>query len=384
MFVTLRDSLWAAAFIRDFIAGERPTLFKRLGGTPVVAQHVTDKSGRRQVPFDLYITPSRSSAPRPALIVTHGFAHEGAHDPRLEALCRRLARLGWIVMTPEFPQMKRYQLGLDDTEDLETAWLALTRRPDVDPTHVGVLAFSFGAAPMLIGLAREPMRSRVSFGLVFGGYFDLHTTMKYVLTGAYDCEGYRGRAALATHNDDRWKFLGGNMHLIPDSPTRARFLTLVDSLEGHVPATANISGFSEPEQVLFRLIDNRDPDRFDALYAKAAPYVDHWVRTMSPCYTADGISARLVIVHSETDQKTHFSESVAMSRGILNAPPPRLAILNAFAHVDLKLNLRSLRAITSEVIPGMRQLWSVGLSLVKEQSASRSTFDPTATVRSRY
>lgn len=368
MFSTLRDSLWAAAFIRDFIAGERPTLFKRLGGTPVVTQHVTNEPGRRPVPFDLYITPSRSAAPRPALIVTHGFAHEGAHDPRLEALCRRLARLGWIVMAPEFPQMKRYQLGLEDTEDLETSLLALTRRPDIDAVHVGVLAFSFGAAPVLIGLAREPLRSRVSFGLVFGGYFDLHTTMKYVLTGAYDMEGYRGRVALATHNDDRWKFLGGNIHLIPESPTRERFLALVKSLEGHIPATADISGFSEPEQMLFRLIDNRDPEQFEALYHAASPFIDHWVGAVSPCYTADGIIARLVIVHSETDQKTHFSESIAMSRGVLNAPAPRLAILNTFAHVDMKLNLRSLRSIASEVIPGMRQLWSLGLNLVREQS----------------
>ena len=367
MFSTLRDSLWAAAFIRDFIAGERPTWFKRLGGTPVVSTHVTDEPGRRPVPYDLYITPSRSSAPRPALIVTHGFAHEGAHDPRLEALCRRLARLGWIVMTPEFPQMKRYEVGLNDTDDLETSLIALARRPDIDPAHVGVLAFSFGAAPMLIGLAREPIRSRVSFGLVFGGYFDLKKTMKYVLTGAYDSEGHLGRVALATHNDDRWKFLGGNIHLVPPSPTRDRFLALVNSLEGHLPANADISPFSVPEQALFRLMDNRDPDQFDTVYNTAAPYIDAWVQAVSPSSVADAITTRLVIVHSQTDQKTHFTESLAMASQMTNAST-RVEILNTFAHVDLKLNLRSVRSIASEVIPGMRQLWGVGMRLVREQS----------------
>lgn len=369
MFSALRDSLWAAAFIRDFIAGERPTLFKRLGGTPVVTQHVTSEPGRRTVPFDLYVTPSRSHTRRPALIVTHGFAHEGAHDPRLEALCRRLARLGWIVMTPEFAQMKRFQLGLDDTEDLETSLLALRRRDDVDPAHIGVLAFSFGAAPMLIGLSRDPVRSLVSFGLVFGGYFDLRTTMKYVLTGAYDNEGHSGRVALPDHNDDRWRFLAGNVNLIPESVTRHRFIALVDAQCGHVPSTASIDEFTGPEQALFRLIDNREPDRFDDLYRAAAPYIDTWVRAVSPCYTADGIVTRLVIVHSETDQKTHFTESLAMAHGVRNAPPPRLAIVNTFAHVDLKLNLRSWRSLRDEVIPGLRQLWSVGLSLVREQTA---------------
>jgi len=364
----VRDALWAAAFIGDFVAGERPTLFKRLGGSPEVTQHVADESGRRPVPFDLYVTPSRSSAPRPALLVTHGFAHEGAHDPRLEALCRRLARLGWIVMTPEFSQMKRYQLGLDDTDDLETALLALTRRPDVDPAHIGVVAFSFGAAPVLIGLAREPVRARVRFALIFGGYFDLKNALKYVLTGAYDCEGHCGRVDLPTHNDDRWKFLRGNVHLLPESPTRERYLEMLDAKVADPSHIADIQTFSEAEQTLFRLMGNRDPDRFEAFYGEAAAYVDAWIRALSPCHVAGGITTRLVIVHSVTDAKTHFTESLAMGRRLPNAPPPRVAILKTFSHVNLKLNWRSLSSLTGEIIPGMRQLWGVGLSLVKECS----------------
>lgn len=370
MFDTVRDALWAAAFIGDFVAGERPTLFKRLGGEPRVSHHITGEPGRRPVPFDLYVTRPRSTAQRPALVVAHGFAHEGAHDPRLEALCRRLARLGWIVMTPEFPQMKRYQLGLDDTDDLETALRALTRRPDVDGAHVGLIAFSFGAAPVLIGLTREPVRARTSFALIFGGYFDLKKTMKYVLTGAYDNEGHRGRVALPAHNDDRWKFLKGNVHLIPASPTRARYLAMLDAKIAAPSHPADIGVFSDAEQTLFRLMDNRDPERFGALYEEAAPYVDAWVQTMSPCYWAEGITTPLVIVHSVTDPKTHFTESLAMSRHMPKAPPPRVAIMNAFSHVDLRLNWRSLRALTAEVIPGVRQLWGVGLRLVRERSTS--------------
>lgn len=368
MFGTVRDALWAAAFIHDVVAGERPTLFKRLGGEPQVSRHITDDPGRRPVPFDLYVTPSRSTAPRPALVVTHGFAHEGAHDPRLESLCRRLARLGWIVMTPEFPQMSRYQLGLDDTDDFETALCALTRRPDVDAAHVGVLAFSFGAAPVLIGLTREPIRARTSFALIFGGYFDLRKTMKYVLTGAYDNEGHRGRVALPAHNDDRWKFLKGNVHLIPASPTREHYLAMLDAKIAAPSHAIDIGVFSEAEQRLFRLMDNREPERFDALYEEAAPYVDAWVRAMSPCYSAEGITTRLVIVHSVTDPKTHFTESLAMSRHVPNAPPPRVAITNTFSHVDIRLNWRSLRTLTADVIPGVRQLWGVGLRLVRERS----------------
>jgi dienelactone hydrolase len=370
MFRSVRDAVWAAAFIRDFMAGERPTLFKRLGGEPRVTAQVACERGRRPVQFDLYATPSRSGAARPALVVTHGFTHEGAHDPRLQSLCRRLARLGWIVVTPDFFQMQRYRLGLDDTDDLETVLQALTRRPDIDHAHVGLIAFSFGAAPVLIGLTRDAVRARTSFALIFGGYFDLKRTMRYVLTGAYDAEGLRGRVAQPTHNDDRWKFLKGNVHLIPDSPSRARYVAMLDAKIADAALRVDLSVFSSPEQTLFRLMDNRDPDRFEALYDDAAQYVDGWVQTMSPCCYADLITTRLVILHSETDHKTHFTESLAMSRGLPNAPPPRVAIMNAFAHVDIRVNWRSLRGLTGEVIPGLRRLWGVGLRLVREQSTS--------------
>ncbi len=367
----LREAVWTAAFIRDVLAGERPTLFKRLGGDPVVTTHITDEPGRRPVAFNLNVTPWRGSAPRPALVVVHGFTHEGVHDQRLHALCRRLARLGWIVMSPEFPQMKKYQLGLDDGEDLETALLALTRRPDVDPARVGVCSFSFGAVPALIGLTREPVRARVCFALIFGGCFDLKKTLKYVLTGAYDCEGHCGRVALPVHNDDRWKFLRGNMHLIPESFTRERYLEMLKAKVADPSHAVAIEAFSDAEQSLFRLIDNRDPARFDALYEDTSPYTGAWVRAMSPCHVAGAITTRLMILHSLTDRKTHFTESLALSRAMPNAPPPRVVIMNLFSHVDLHLNWRSLSAFTGEVIPGMRQLWGVGLNLVKECSMRR-------------
>ena len=35
--------------------------------------------------------------------------------------------------------------------------------------------------------------------------------------------GHCGRVDLPTHNDDRWKFLRGNVDVLPESPTRERY-----------------------------------------------------------------------------------------------------------------------------------------------------------------
>ena len=367
----LSDAVWTAAFLRDFVAGERPTLFKRLTGQPVVTSHVTAERDRRPVAYDLYVVPRRQRALQPALIVAHGFTPGGARDPRLQALCMRLARLGWLVMAPQFPQMRRYQLGLDDTDDLQTALCTLTRRPDVAGGRVGILAFSFGVAPVLVGLTRESIRARTSFALVFGGCFDLKHAMKYALTGAYDQAGLSGHLPLQADEDDRWKFLKGNLHLIPDSPTRDQFLGMLDARIADASTPVDPARYSEAERVLFELMDNRDAARFDALYRAASPYLDAWIGALSPCTVAARITTPMVIVHSDSDHRTHHSESVALSRAMPGAPPPLLAIVNLFSHVDLSFRWRALASFRREVLPSARLMWAVVLRLVRERRGPR-------------
>jgi hypothetical protein len=367
MFVWMRDAWWTAAFLRDAVAGEQPTLFKRVTRTPVVSSHVTAEPGRRPVAYDIYVTPGRRREPRPAVIVTHGFTREGAHDPRLQGLARRLARLGWLVMAPTFPQMRRLQLGLEDTDDLETAMQALLRRPDVAGDRVGLLAFSFGVAPVMVGLTRVPIRAHTSFALMFGGCFDLRHALKYALTGAYDQAGLTGRVMLPQEGDDRWRFLQGNLGLLPESPTRERFSQMVDARIADPAIPVDVTAYSEAERHVFVLMDNRDPDRFDALYADAAPYLDAWIRALSPATTASEITTPLIIVHSDSDHRTHYSESIAMSRGIPNAPPALLAIVNLFTHVDISFRWRSFTALRREVLPSVRLMWAVVSRLVTER-----------------
>jgi hypothetical protein len=365
------EAFWAAAFMHDMTAGDKPTVFKRLTRAPQVTEGRAEVPGRRPVPFDLY-RPARARAALAPLIVTHGFTHEGRRDARLRALCDRLARLGWAVIVPEFPQMRQYRLGLDDTDDLETVALALPSLRDIAAERLGVVAFSFGAAPVLIGLTRAPVRQYARFALVFGGCYDLGHAIRYVLTGAYDIGGLSGRVRMPTERDDRWKFLKGNLQLLLCSPATGRFLRVVDSRIADPCAPVDLSGCSDLERSVFALIDNRDPNRYRALYAPVASYLEPWIAALSPAAVAPQITTPLVIVHSTTDQKTHYSESVALGRAVPAAPPPLIAIVGTFAHVDLALRHRSVRTWRTEVLPGLQQLWRVVRVLVSGARRARA------------
>lgn len=352
----LRHGWRAARFVHDLVSGDRDTWSTRAGG-PVQVTSFTVASGGRAVRCDRYVAPRAGHGRRPCLVVTHGFTHLGATDPRLQALCRRLARVGFVVVAPEFAEMRHYQLGLGDQADLEAVVVALADDADVDTGRVGVMAFSFGSAPTLIGLAHPVLRERVAFAVIFGGYFDLTRTFKYVLTGAYDGFGYQGRLPVPDTGDDRWKFLRGNLAMIPPSPTSDRIADIAQRRVDDPSAAVDVSSCSAEEQAAFALIDNRDPDRYEALYAATGPLIDGWIQRLSPVHTAAGIRARLFLIHSFTDQKTPFIESVAMSRSVPHAPPPTLVLLNAFAHVDLRLDWRSARSLLRDGLPGLIAVW---------------------------
>jgi hypothetical protein len=361
----LRRAWSAAAFTYDLVCGDGDTWVKRAAGPVAVSSRQVTVLGRT-IRYDTYQCGSAPWRRRPALVVTHGFTHEGSQDPRLQALCRRLARVGFVVTAPEFDEMRQYRLGLGDKADLEAAVAALADHPDVDTSRVGVMAFSFGAAPTLIGLSHAPLKHAVAFAVVFGGYFDLKRTFKYVLTGAYEGFGYHGRLVPPATGDDRWKFLRGNLGMIPPSPTAHILEAAAHRRVADPDAAVDVSGCSADERAAFALIENRDPDRYDGLFEAAGAHVHQWIRRLSPVYSADGITAKLFLVHSFTDQKTPFIESIAMSRGVPNAPPPTLVLLNTFAHVDLRLDWRSLRSLVSDGVPGLAGMWSVVRGVLQE------------------
>lgn len=360
----LRHGWRAAAFTLELVAGDRARWLTGRATPVTVTQHTVAHHGR-VVAYECYAVARRGGSRSPAIVVTHGFTHEGAADPRLQALCRRLARAGFVVVAPEFDDMRQYRLGTGDQADLEAVVAGLGAHPDIDVHRVGVMAFSFGAAPTLIGLAQPPLKETVTFAVIFGGYFDLKRTFKYVLTGAYDGFGYHGRLPVPTVGDDRWKFLRGNLAMIPPSPTARVLEDTVVRRVADPAAAVDVGACSEAERAAFALIENRDPDRFDALYAAAAPFVDAWVQRLSPVHTAHGIRAQLILIHSFTDQKTPFIESIAMSRGVPAAPPPSLTLLNAFAHVDLRLNWRSLPSLVRDGLPGLVAVWRIVVAVMR-------------------
>ncbi len=368
LFTPVRDAVWTTLFVVDALGEDDSSLYKLLTFPPGISSHTLVVGDGTQVPFDLYRPPS--TAPTAAIVFTHGLAHLGNQDPRVRAHARRLARAGFVVLAPDLQQMKTYRLGFEDVEAMAACLDTLRRMPGVDSTRVGVVAPSFGAGPVLIAISRPPTCDQVRFALIFAGYYDLKRTLCYTLTGgAGDAEGFERKVDLSKNRQNRWKFLRGNMHLLPDSPSRQAYIRFLDSKKDNPTLDIRpvLSGFSEAEQSLLVFIDNEDPARFDSLYATVPTSVHAWIDTFSLYHYTSGIKARLLIVHSETDDKVLFTESLALSRDLPNAPEPLVVIVGLFRHVNLKLKWRSFEVVWKEVVPDLQQLWSLVHTLLRQQ-----------------
>ncbi|TFH49017.1 MAG: hypothetical protein E4H01_05170, partial [Lysobacterales bacterium] len=53
---------------------------------------------------------------RAAMVLVPGLAAAGNNDPRLVALARTLARVGFLVLIPEIPGFRAYRVSIEDVE----------------------------------------------------------------------------------------------------------------------------------------------------------------------------------------------------------------------------------------------------------------------------
>lgn len=357
----VRDGVWAALFLLDFLAGGDSTVYKRLTSAPVVTCDSLPSGGRGAVPYDLYRPAPGRRRPDPR----HG--HRGRLDPRVREQAERFARAGYLVLAPDLLRMRSYGRNFEDVDAVERCVQHLNSLSAGTGAPLGAVAPSFGAGPVLIALSRPGVRDLASFALIFGGYYDLGRTLRFTLTGACDAEGHSGRVDPSVNRRNRWKFLHGNIGLLPASPGRA-LLEEIAAARADDPErddAQQAEGLGPAERSALEFMANEEPDCYDSLYARLPVAITAWVDTFSLQHYTAGLRARLLIVHSDADDKVSFTESLALSRDLPGAPAPRLVVVSLFRHMDLALSRDSVMALFGSVLPDVLALWRLSFDLMR-------------------
>jgi dienelactone hydrolase len=118
------------------------------------------------------------------LLLVSGLHPAGIDEPRLIALSRRLAESNVTVVTPDIPELSRFEITAALTDRIENAasWLATESRL-VPNGRIGLMGVSFSGGLAVVAAGRPSLRDRLLYVFSFGGHDDLRRVLEYFCAG---------------------------------------------------------------------------------------------------------------------------------------------------------------------------------------------------------
>jgi hypothetical protein len=168
------------------------------GTIRTLADAATRRTVERQVDIDMVIGAhgkirGRLYAPdrRPSrmVLLVSGLHPAGIDEPRLVAFARQLAASGLAVVTPDIPELSRFEIAPAITDEIEAAawWLSeLSTRPGATggDGRIGLIGISFSGGLSVVAAGRATLRDRIAYVFSLGGHDDLLRVLRYLCLGS--------------------------------------------------------------------------------------------------------------------------------------------------------------------------------------------------------
>ena len=175
----VRVHLQSAAVLNIVANKPVPSWLRKFVNEPIQVRDLELPLASGAVRARLY-TPVRPKN-APAIVVLHGLHHLGIDEPRLVNFATAMAACGIQVLTPELPDIKDYQVGVNSIATIgqSAEWLTETNhgRP------VGVMGLSFSGGLSLLAAADERYQPDIRFVVAVGSQDEMSRVAEYYETG---------------------------------------------------------------------------------------------------------------------------------------------------------------------------------------------------------
>ena len=361
----VQDAGLTALVLCAFRRPLREGLLSRL--TPPPRVHPVAFAGRHhEILGDLYL-PS-DGRPHAGLILVHGLNESGKDDPRIGWLGRLLARVGFIVLAPDFPGFRSLRVRQADVGDLVDTFRSLASlTPRVRPERIGLMGFSYGAGPMLIAATDPAIRSQVRFVVSLGGYYDLGAVIRFITTGHFQHREHRGQIPPNPHA--RWLFLGYNLDLLRAEEDRRILgeIAAARATGGSENLSPRVDALTLWGRAFYDLLTNKDPARVEALIQRLDPLILAEIAGLSPSRVLGDLRADLVVIHGVQDDFIPYTESLRLAEAIPDKGRVRLAITRLLTHMDLTPPPTRWRLLTLYLPEAIRIAWVVRYAIAQRR-----------------
>ena len=124
-------------------------------------------------------------SPHRAALLTSGLHASGIDEPRLVRLARQLSAGGVTIVTPDIPELSRFEMTPAITDAIERAagWLAMESGL-AQQGPVGLMGISFGGGLSIVAAGRPSLAGHLAYVFALGGHDDLPRVLRYLCTGS--------------------------------------------------------------------------------------------------------------------------------------------------------------------------------------------------------
>lgn len=297
--------------------------------------------------------PAARTRPRQTVLLVSGLHPAGIDEPRLIHLSRTLAEANVLVVTPDIPELSRFDITTQVTDRIEAAalWLAGESGFARDG-RVGLMGVSFSGGLAIVAAGRPVLRDRLRYVFSFGGHDDLPRVLEYFCAGGVaDTSGEtalaHGRLPQAPHDYGvAIALLAVADHLVPpDQLTdfseavrrflRASYLDRLDKEEAEreFDALRELSStMPEPSATLLGYVNARD---VNLLGSRLRPFVGAYaeIPALSPARSPLP-RAPVFLLHGRDDTVIPAEESEHLTARLRDRAPVRRLVTDLISHAD--------------------------------------------------
>jgi len=243
--------------------------------------------------------------PWPALVFMNGATPDGRTHPIVLRLGAALARTGHLVFIPDLPGIAGGELSPVTLARAVAFTEDVVRSPEVAHGRVGLSGVSIGASLALLTAADRRLATQISAVGGIAPYADLAKVMLLATTGTY-----RSDAEIFRYPVPPYLAVGLARSLAAILPSTPAATALCNTLRASEPSASAPSLLPEREfreagddaMTLFQLLSNRDPARFDDLYAALPEQIRSTVRELSPINAAPKLATPVEIATAPRDR----------------------------------------------------------------------------------
>ncbi|HZP47231.1 MAG TPA: hypothetical protein VFB07_01765 [Vicinamibacterales bacterium] len=297
-------------------------------------------------------SPRSHPSRRTALLVS-GLHPAGIDEPRLVRLARDLAADDLRIVTPDIPELSRFEITPAITDEIEEAALWLrAHAPFANEAQIGLMGISFSGGLSIVAAGRPSLRGQVAYVFAFGGHDDLPRVLRYLCTGQEKLPGQQvsGERVLTRPPHDYGVaviLLGIAERLVPPAqvdPLRAgvRRYLWASALDGGVDKSkaqaefdavrAEAQRMPEPSATLLREVLDRDVAH---LGTRLLPYIGMYGG--SPALSVSKSpkpTVPIYLLHGTEDNVIPPVESEYLADDLRGHAPVRLLLSGLISHAE--------------------------------------------------